>query len=199
MSQKPEFDVNCIYQYIENPNTKVFYKTMVNRGHKMNLKDKQKLEQCENKIQRYGKRKDIFVSDNIDCHNFYCLLADKYNIDYISYLLIFNSLDTQLLKNMYRHVWVQWHELSDSVCKFIDENDDLEFNNSEEHDNVEDLIELIHYTLGHKFKYNPEHIDDIYDNNKVRIKILDSFYRFCKKRELYANFVLKTMQQYFMD
>ena len=199
MSQKQDFNVKSIYEFVKDPNIKDFYKSMVNRGYKMNLQEKNKLEQCEDKIQRYGKRKDIFVSDNIDCHDFYCLLADKYDIDYISYRLILNSLDPQLLKNMYRFVWVQWQELSDSLYRFIEETDDLEFNTNDEHDNIEDFIEMIYSIIGHKFRYKPEQIDDIYDIEKLRVKILDSFNRFCKKKRIHVNFVLQTIQKYFMD
>jgi hypothetical protein len=173
---------------------------MINRGYKINFKDKSILEECEGKIRRFGKnkRKDIFVSSNVNCHDFYYLLADKYQIEYISYWLIINSLDSQMLKNMYRHIWIKWHDYADSICKFINDNDDLEFNSSEEHDNMEDFIELIHSIIGHKFKYEPEVIDNIYNIEKLRTKILDSFTKFAKKKQIYANFILMELQNYFM-
>lgn len=195
MSQKDDFNVNCIYEFVKDPNIKDFYKSMVNRGYKMNLQDRNQLKQCEEKIQRYNSRKDIFVLDNIDCHDFYFLLADKYNIDYISYRLILNSLDAQLLRNMYRYVWVQWQELADSLYDFIENVDNLEFC---EDNNVEDSVEIIYLIIGHNFKYKPEQIDNIYNAKKLRTKILSSFNKFCRKR-IHVNFVLLTIQKYFME
>ena len=183
-----EFDISHIdYQ---PPDCQQFFKMMVKQGYKINIEDKTVLETCEGNVQKYGsKRKDIFGNQNIDCHDFYFLLADKYNLDYIKYKLVISSLSAQTLKNLYRHVWVQWEQLKDNVYTYCDENelDDLD----------EKSVKLIKYIIDYNFKYPPEHIDDIYNKNRILIKILDSFYSFAKKKEIYVNFILTTIYQYF--
>jgi len=186
------FDVNSINIYNNAPNAGVFYQSMVNRGHKINLQDKLILEKCEGTVQKCGsKRKDIFGSQNIDCHDFYYLLADKYKLNYIYYRLILNSLTRQNLKNMYRYVWVKWEELSDTLYKHY-ENDDFK-------DMDEDVIDLIQSIICHEFTYSPEYIDNIYNINKLKLKTLDSFNKFGKKKNIYINFILIQLHKYFIE
>lgn len=179
-----------ILNYQDELKTDDFYNSMTKRGFNINLNEKLILERCEGKIQKYGsKRKDILNSNNVDCHDFYYLLADKYSLNYISYKLILGSLDKQILKNLYRHIWIKWSELKDSAHKYIDDND------IEQESDI--IIELIDAVINNRFKYKPEHIDEIYDNTKLLNKILDSFYRFSKKKKIYANFILYHFQHYF--
>jgi hypothetical protein len=64
---------------------------------------------------------------------------------------------------------------------------------------MEDFIELIHSIIGQNFKYEPEVIDNIYNIDKLRTKILNCFTRFAKKKKIYANFILMELQNYFMN
>jgi len=186
------FDINCINIYNNTPNAGNFYQSMVNRGYKINLKNKLILENCEGNVQKYGnKRKDIFGSRNVNCHDFYYLLADKYQLNYIYYLLILDSLSNQALKNVYRYLWVKWEELSNTLYKQY-ENDIFD-------DVDEDIFITVQSIICHDFKYVPEDIDEIYDNTKLKLKILDSFNKFSRKKKLYANFILIQLQNYFIE
>lgn len=191
MTEPQIFNIQFLSNYNNEPNTDAFYKSMSTRGFKLDLIEKKMLEQCEGKIQRYGsKRKDIFVSNNIDCHDFFYLLADKYNMNYISYKLVLNSLDNQTLKNLYRFVWVEWQEALNTICNYLNENSNIDDN--------DEIIELVNSFIGHDFKYNPEQIDNIYNTDKLRRKVLDGFNKFSKKKQLYANFILQQIQNYFL-
>lgn len=185
------FDVNCINIYNTPPNAVEFYQSMVKRGHKINFQDKLILEKCEETIQKCNtQRKIIFNSYNINCHDFYYLLADKYNLNYINYRLVINSLSQQILKNIYRYIWVQWEELRTMLYKHY-ENEDFDTLDN-------DKFKLVQAIICHQFKHTPEYIDDIFDD-KLRVKILDSFNKFSRKKQLYANFILTELQNYFIQ
>lgn len=190
------FNVLDIKGYQTEPQTDKFYTSMTKRGFNINLLEKSILEQCEGKVLKYGsKRKDIFGTNNINCHDFYYLLADKYGMNYISYKLILSSLDAQTLKNLYQHIWVKWEELSNSVHNFLDDHDINEINK----DDQERFIDLMNCVIENQYKYTPAQIDAIYNKDKLLCKILDSFYKFGKKKKMYAIFILQQFQNYFIN
>ena len=102
---------------------------------------------------------------------------EKYDINYVYYVLIFIDLNIQELKNIYRYILIKWSQIKNN-------------------DNVNEGI-----NLDINFKYNIKEIKNI--NNKISIKekIIESFFDFINntykgENNIYLLFLINTMHQY---
>lgn len=185
----PDMNPIGISFYHKSPDADEFYKSMINRGHKINLNLKLVLENCDLLGQKNNSQlKDIFESQKIGHHAFFILLA-KHNIKYIYYWLILNSFTPQTYKNLYRYLYITWKEVTDKLYQQYQQGD---FDELED-----DKLDLIEELICHRFKYTSEAIDEIYNRNQVQNKVLDSLHQFGQKHLVCINFILQHIHNYF--
>lgn len=102
---------------------------------------------------------------------------DDYNINYINYILILNSLDIQQIKNLYRYLMIKWDKFKNNNLN--KENDIFYFT-------FVDKIELIRLETNY---------DDIY---QIFINKIMNFISFNNNKtiNIYLFFFINTLQEY---
>lgn len=183
------FDIKTLDQYDAKPDITLFFKSMVDRGHKMNLTEKSKLENFNLLSTTRGVNlKLIFDENNFACNSFFIIMHEKYDIDYIKYKLIFDSIlqTPHIMKNLYRYVWRHYQEIRSHI-HHLKQTPDKKYE------------KIISWIMENDFKYSPEIVEDIYNTTKLQKKILDSFYMFSKNNIWAINFILSHVQKYFIE
>lgn len=110
-------------------------------------------------------------------------ILDDYNINYINYVLIYNNLTIQQLKNFYRYIMIKWNKVKTNLNE-IHENEDFmnKINNFEFKDTISTINDTNNYT-----KLNENILNKIkefiyIDNNKFP--------------NIYVIFLVNTLQEY---
>ena len=80
-------------------------------------------------------------------------ILDDYNINYINYVIIYNNLNTQQLKNFYRYLMIKWYKVKNNLNEihnndnFMGKINNFEFkdiisdiNNSNNYENINEMI-----------------------------------------------------------
>ena len=190
--------MNTIYENNEgekNNNTKLlkisseeFINNLEKRGFIFDNEIKKKLYKLEKKHKKDKiPRKDLFSefeinNEIINLINLFNIL-DDYNINYINYILIFNSLCEQKLKNFYRYIMIKWNKVKNNLKDIYNEDNyftkinDFSFRDrSVEILNEDNLCNLKNIIIG-KLK------DFIYINNNIFPNI-------------FIIFLINTLQEY---
>lgn len=176
-----------IEQYNIKPDSNTFFKGMIDRGHKINVNERKILESYDTLSKTRGViLKTVFDENNFACNNFFIIMHEKYDIDYIKYKLIFDSIlqTPHIMKNLYRYVWRHYQEIKSSV---------YHINNANKHEKI------LLWIIENDFKCLPEVIDDTYNPVKLQKKILDSFYTFSKSNVWGMHFILCHVHKYFLE
>jgi hypothetical protein len=112
---------------------------------------------------------------------------DDYNINYINYVLIYNNLNIQTLKNFYRYLMIKWNKVKDNIyCLYkekgkeniyLDKLNNFKFQDNFKEINNEKNIDNLNNLIINKFK----EFLNINDNNFPNI---------------YIFFLINTLQEY---
>ena len=110
-------------------------------------------------------------------------ILDDYNINYINYVLIYNNLNSQQLKNFYRYIMIKWNKVKNNLNEIYDNKEHMEkINNFEFKDIISDINNMNNYE-----KVNETILEKIkefihIDNNKFP--------------NIYIIFLVNTLQEY---
>ncbi len=184
------FDLKILDKYDIKPDATLFYKSMIDRGHKIDINEKSTLDNFNLILKtRSVSLKTVFEENSFVCNNFFIIMHEKYDIDYIKYKLIFDSIlqTPHITKNLYRYVWRHYQEIKSQIHHLKQPPKDPKHE------------KLITWIIENDFKYPPELIEDIYNSTKLQKKILDSFFTFSKNNNWAINFVLSHMHKYFLE
>ena len=106
----------------------IFY--MEKRGNNYDETLKKNLYCLENDHKNNGtKRNELYTKYNIpenirELIDIFHIL-DKYNINYINYVLIYNDMDIQQLKNFYRYTMIKWNKVKTNLNNIYKEDNFL--------------------------------------------------------------------------
>lgn len=135
-----------------------FLHNLEKRGNVYSNEIKKNLYDMENESKQNNLlRSSLYEKYNIssDISNLIELfeILDDYNINYINYVIIYNSLNTQQLKNFYRYLMIKWYKVKNNLNElhnndnFMEKINNFEFkdiisniNNSNNYENINEMI-----------------------------------------------------------
>ena len=164
-----------------------FINSLEKRGNSYDDILKKQLYELENEHKENNiKRENIYNKYNIspeiiELIDFFHIL-DEYNINYINYVIIYNSLSTQQLKNFFRYTMIKWNK-------------------------VKNNLNSIHKDSNFLYKINNFQFQDIAskinknNNDDIKKLILKKFKDFVfindnKFPNIYIIFLINTLQEY---
>ena len=165
-----------------------FIKNLEKRGNIYNQEIKKNMYTMENESKKNNlERSSLYDKYNIpkDISKLIEIfqILDDYNINYINYVLIFDNLNIQQLKNFYRYLMVKWNKVKNNLNDLHDNNNYMEKINNFEFKDIISIINNIN---------NYEKVNEIIQN-----KIKDFIYIDNNKfPNIYIIFFINTLQEY---
>ena len=165
-----------------------FINNLEKRGNKYDELLKQKLYELENDHKENNvRREDLYNKYNIpenvsELIDFFQIL-DEYNINYINYIIIYNDMEIQKLKNFFRYTMIKWNRVKNNLNDIHKDNNFLsKINNFQ----FQDIVPKIN---------NNNNVKD------VKILILNKFKEFAFINDntfpnIYIIFLINTLQEY---
>ena len=110
-------------------------------------------------------------------------ILDNYNINYINYVLIYNNLNSQQLKNFYRYIMIKWNKVKNNLNEIHENKNYMEkINNFEFKDIIADINNMNNYEQINENILNKIKEFIYIDNNKFP--------------NIYIIFLVNTLQEY---